>query len=115
MHAITFTEHGGPEVMQWAKVPDPTPGPGEVIIDVAASAVNAANAKMAMAVAAVVVAVAVASASAMASRPRWRLWAICRCRLMRRSPDEAMQALPLSQQDALAAAGLGPAAQSWTG
>ena len=43
MHAITFAEHGGPEVMQWAKVPDPTPGPGEVIIDVAASAVNRAD------------------------------------------------------------------------
>ena len=43
MHAITFTEHGGPEVLQWAKVADPTPGPGEVIIDVAASAVNRAD------------------------------------------------------------------------
>ena len=32
MHAITFAEHGGPEVLQWAKVPDPTPGPGDVII-----------------------------------------------------------------------------------
>lgn len=43
MHAITFTEPGGPEVLQWAKVADPTPGPGEVIIDVAASAVNRAD------------------------------------------------------------------------
>lgn len=43
MHAITFAEHGGPEVLQWAKVPDPTPGPGDVIIDVAASAVNRAD------------------------------------------------------------------------
>jgi len=40
MHAITFSEHGGPEVLEWTKVPDPTPGPGEVIIDVAATAVN---------------------------------------------------------------------------
>lgn len=43
MHAITYDEPGGPEVLQWAKVPDPTPGPGEVIIDVTASAVNRAD------------------------------------------------------------------------
>jgi len=43
MHAITVTEPGGPEVLQWATVADPTPGPGEVIIDVAASAVNRAD------------------------------------------------------------------------
>jgi len=43
MHAITVTEPGGPDVLQWTKVADPTPGPGEVIIDVAASAVNRAD------------------------------------------------------------------------
>jgi putative PIG3 family NAD(P)H quinone oxidoreductase len=43
MHAIVCTEPGGPEVMQWQKVPDPTPGPGEVIIEVAAAAVNRAD------------------------------------------------------------------------
>ena len=43
MHAITFGEPGGPEVLEWSKVPDPTPGPGEVIIDVAATAVNRAD------------------------------------------------------------------------
>lgn len=43
MHAITYDEPGGPEVLRWDKVPDPTPGPGEVIIDVAASAVNRAD------------------------------------------------------------------------
>jgi len=43
MHAITLSEHGGPEVMQWTKVPDPTPGPGEVIIEVAAAGVNRAD------------------------------------------------------------------------
>ncbi len=43
MHAITFAEPGGPEVLQWTVVPDPTPGPGEVIIDVAATAVNRAD------------------------------------------------------------------------
>jgi putative PIG3 family NAD(P)H quinone oxidoreductase len=43
MHAITFAEPGGPEVLQWTVVPDPTPGPGEVIVDVAATAVNRAD------------------------------------------------------------------------
>ena len=43
MHAITFAEPGGPEVLQWTVVPDPTPGPGEVIIDVTATAVNRAD------------------------------------------------------------------------
>ena len=43
MHAITFAAPGGPEVLEWTKVPDPTPGPGEVIVDVAATAVNRAD------------------------------------------------------------------------
>ena len=34
MHAITMSGPGGPEVMSWTKVADPTPGPGEVIIDI---------------------------------------------------------------------------------
>lgn len=43
MYAITVAEPGGPESMQWTKVPDPTPGPGEVIIDVTAAGVNRAD------------------------------------------------------------------------
>jgi hypothetical protein len=43
MHAITIREPGGPEVLEWTEVNDPTPGYGEVIIDVAASAVNRAD------------------------------------------------------------------------
>lgn len=43
MHAITLNGHGGPEVMEWAKVPDPTPGPGEVIVDIASAGVNRAD------------------------------------------------------------------------
>ena len=43
MHAITCAGAGGPEVLAWEKVPDPTPAAGEVIIDVAASAVNRAD------------------------------------------------------------------------
>jgi len=41
--AVTLPVFGGPEVLTWADVPDPTPGPGEVLIDVAASAVNRAD------------------------------------------------------------------------
>ncbi|MFF5991436.1 NAD(P)H-quinone oxidoreductase [Prauserella flavalba] len=43
MHAITISEPGGPESLQWTEVPDPSPGAGEVLIDVAASAVNRAD------------------------------------------------------------------------
>jgi len=43
VHAITFAEPGGPDVLEWTKVADPTPAAGEVIIDVAASAVNRAD------------------------------------------------------------------------
>jgi putative PIG3 family NAD(P)H quinone oxidoreductase len=43
MHAIIVREPGGPEVLDWAEVPDPQPRPGEVVIDVAASSVNRAD------------------------------------------------------------------------
>lgn len=43
MRAIVVREHGAPDVMEWAEVPDPVPGPGEVVIEVAASAVNRAD------------------------------------------------------------------------
>ncbi|NIL78979.1 NAD(P)H-quinone oxidoreductase [Rhodococcus sp. B10] len=43
MHAITLTEFGSPDVMQWTEVPDPTPEPGQVVVDVAATAVNRAD------------------------------------------------------------------------
>ena len=40
VYAVTITEPGGPEVLAWTEVPDPTPGPGEVLIDIHATAVN---------------------------------------------------------------------------
>lgn len=43
MRAITITQPGGPEVLQWTEVPEPEPGPGEVLLEVAASAVNRAD------------------------------------------------------------------------
>ncbi|MFI9593643.1 NAD(P)H-quinone oxidoreductase [Nonomuraea sp. NPDC052265] len=43
MRAIEITEPGGPEVLEWREVPDPSVGPGDVLIDVVASAVNRAD------------------------------------------------------------------------
>jgi putative PIG3 family NAD(P)H quinone oxidoreductase len=43
MRAVTISEPGGPEVLQWAEVADPVCGPGQVIVDVAATAVNRAD------------------------------------------------------------------------
>jgi putative PIG3 family NAD(P)H quinone oxidoreductase len=43
MFAVTITEPGGPEVLAWTEVPDPTAGPDDVLIDIAASAVNRAD------------------------------------------------------------------------
>ncbi|MBA3368534.1 MAG: alcohol dehydrogenase catalytic domain-containing protein, partial [Geodermatophilaceae bacterium] len=43
MYAITLPSFGGPEVLTWAEVDDPTCGPRDVVIDVAASAVNRAD------------------------------------------------------------------------
>ncbi|MBN9101473.1 MULTISPECIES: NAD(P)H-quinone oxidoreductase [unclassified Pseudonocardia] len=43
MHAITVSEPGGPDVLQWTEVPDPVAKAGEVVLDVVASAVNRAD------------------------------------------------------------------------
>ncbi|MGW1177435.1 NAD(P)H-quinone oxidoreductase [Kitasatospora sp. NPDC002543] len=43
MKAITIKEPGGPEVLEWTEVEDPTPAAGEVVIDVAATALNRAD------------------------------------------------------------------------
>ena len=40
MRAIVVRQHGQPEVLQIAEMPDPRPGPGELLVDVAASGVN---------------------------------------------------------------------------
>jgi NADPH:quinone reductase-like Zn-dependent oxidoreductase len=46
MKAVVFDEHGGPEVLHLAEVPDPIPGPGEVVVDIYAASVNAADYKV---------------------------------------------------------------------
>ncbi|MFE5509609.1 NAD(P)H-quinone oxidoreductase [Streptomyces sp. NPDC056529] len=43
MKAVSIKEHGGPEVLEWVEVEDPTPGVGEVVVEVAAGALNRAD------------------------------------------------------------------------
>lgn len=40
MWAIQITELGGPEVLTWTELDDPTAGPGEVVVEVAAAGLN---------------------------------------------------------------------------
>ena len=40
MKAVVFRRHGGPEVLEYADVPDPSCGPGEVLVRVKACSVN---------------------------------------------------------------------------
>jgi len=40
MKAVVFSQHGGPDVLQYRDVPDPKPGPGEVLIEVKATSIN---------------------------------------------------------------------------
>ncbi|MFF4169545.1 NAD(P)H-quinone oxidoreductase [Streptomyces sp. NPDC001744] len=43
MKAVSIKEPGGPEVLEWTEVEDPSPAPGEVVVDVVASALNRAD------------------------------------------------------------------------
>lgn len=40
MKAIVFRRYGGPEVLEYAEIPDPVPGPGEVLVRVHACGIN---------------------------------------------------------------------------
>jgi NADPH:quinone reductase-like Zn-dependent oxidoreductase len=46
MKAVFIEQHGGPEVLKYGDVPDPTPKPGEVIVDAIAASVNGADWKV---------------------------------------------------------------------
>lgn len=43
MHAITVTEPGGPQQLQWSEVPTPSPAEGEVLVKTIAVGVNRAD------------------------------------------------------------------------
>ena len=43
MKAAYIEQFGGPEVLQYGDLPDPTAAPGEVVVDVAAASVNGAD------------------------------------------------------------------------
>src|SRR5262245_9937721 len=40
MKAVVFSQHGGPEVLEYRDVPEPKPGPGEGLIEVKATSIN---------------------------------------------------------------------------
>ena len=40
MKAIVISKYGGPEVLEYKDLPDPSPGPGEVLVRVAATSIN---------------------------------------------------------------------------
>ncbi|AYN31090.1 NADPH:quinone oxidoreductase [Streptomyces albus] len=40
---MSIKEPGGPEVLEWTEVPDPSPAAGEVVVDVVAGALNRAD------------------------------------------------------------------------
>ena len=46
MKAAYIDELGGPEVLKYGDLPDPTAGPGEVVVDIHASSVNGADWKV---------------------------------------------------------------------
>lgn len=46
MKATYFETHGGPEVLRYGELPDPTPGQGEVLVDIHAASVNSADGKV---------------------------------------------------------------------
>lgn len=40
MKGWIFSRYGGPEVLEWAELPDPVAGPGEIVVRVVAAALN---------------------------------------------------------------------------
>jgi NADPH:quinone reductase-like Zn-dependent oxidoreductase len=46
MKAVYIERHGGPEILKYGDLPDPTPGPGEVVVDTIAASVNGADWKV---------------------------------------------------------------------
>jgi NADPH:quinone reductase-like Zn-dependent oxidoreductase len=44
--AIVFNEYGGPEVLHYSEVSDPSAGPGEIVVNVHAASINWADDKI---------------------------------------------------------------------
>jgi NADPH:quinone reductase-like Zn-dependent oxidoreductase len=40
MKAVFFTQHGGPEVLQYGELPAPEPEPGQALVRIEASGLN---------------------------------------------------------------------------
>ncbi|MEW2175918.1 quinone oxidoreductase [Streptomyces sp. NPDC005406] len=40
MHAVHIGRHGGPEVLTWTELPDPTPAPGQALVRLGVAGVN---------------------------------------------------------------------------
>src|SRR5262245_59133222 len=40
MHSIRVTQHGGPEVLEWASVDDPEPGPSDLIVELTSAGLH---------------------------------------------------------------------------
>jgi NADPH:quinone reductase-like Zn-dependent oxidoreductase len=47
MKAAYIDKFGGPEVLTYGELPDPSPGPGQIVVDTVAASVNAADWKVA--------------------------------------------------------------------
>src|SRR4051812_16931385 len=46
MKAVYIEEFGGPEVLKYGDLPDPSAGPGQIVVDAFAASVNAADWKV---------------------------------------------------------------------
>src|SRR5262245_21535768 len=46
MKAVYIEQFGGPEVLKYGDLPDPSPGPGQIVVDAHAASVNGADWKV---------------------------------------------------------------------
>ena len=46
MKAVYIRQFGGPEVLQYGDLPDPSAGPGQIVVDTVAASVNGADWKV---------------------------------------------------------------------
>jgi NADPH:quinone reductase-like Zn-dependent oxidoreductase len=46
MKAVYIEQFGGPEVLKYSDLPDPSPGPGQIVVDIFAASINGADWKV---------------------------------------------------------------------